>query len=728
MKVKGINPIEQNVEKIVLGVAGAALLGVVAMQVLGGSTVEVKAGQAPVALDRAYEPVKVEAQAVMAQMTEGSPRLPEAPVVDLLGQYNTSAGKPVAVRPRLVALGPPMSLSTSASADNAQPITDAVYSAIRVPAPAAPSVNSFRSTLDPIQVSRSPEIAAIVPVAQPHDKAAITIETTFNGRALQEMLRTDPDGAGGPIRPIPLRWWQDGLEIVAIHAERQTQRADGSWSDAEAVAPMPGQIDLLKPTAPEERFNPVTIRGVIASARQMSRQVLRPDYFRVIAGSPWMPPSAAAKVATIESRRPEIDRLLNARREMERQIRVQEALLERGPATNTPRTQPGGGEPGRQPEPPRTNPTQPATQDPAMQAIRARIAEFRDQLVRSEETLKAIGVGIDGKPLPVWEAEEEGLSNALPPLENDAVDLWVHDVRVESGAVYRYRMQVVLNNPFFGNGPALLADQQSLAAEPFLYGEWSDWSAPAAVEQDRYYFVTAASTRDALGAMPRAQVEVFEFYYGFWRRGTASLAGGDIVVAEVELPAPEFRPLYDLTKPPSTGPTVVPGQPVNPGGPPPRPGEESEAEQRIRERQEREGRNPGNPGFPGGPPPGPVLPQVTALAVPGPAKLPVARTNAVLLDVTTLPGGQDTVIAGMREVVQAIFRTSSGRIEVRSPDTDRVADSYRRLRQSAEAGMRQNQPEPVREEEPEPVFVPPPINRNPSVPPGGGGGGGGGGG
>lgn len=720
MKVKGINPIEQNVEKIVLGVAGAALLGVVAMQLLGGSSVEVGGDSVP--LDRAYAPVKEEALRVTAQMTEENPSTPEVPVIDLLGEYQSRATSPIAVRTQLAPMGPSMALSTAATAPDAPPIQDAVYAGITVPAPAAPMAYSFRSTLNPIQVARNPELAAIVPVAQPHDKAAVTVETTFNGRAVQEMLRADPDGAAGPARPIPLRWWQDGLEVVAVRAERQTQSGNGQWSDPEPVKPLPGQMDLLTPTNPNERFNPVTIRTVVSTARQMSSRILRPDYFDVLAGQPWMPPSAAAKVEAIEARRPEIDRLRNQRREMERQIAIQQQLLE----------QAGGGERnnagGHGASPPTTRQPANTTANPQVQAIRGRIATLEEQLVRNEDELSDIGVDLQGKIIPSWEEDENALDFSLPSVENPEVRLWVHDARVEPGAVYRYRMQVVFNNPFFGNAAALLPDQQSLAAEPFLFGQWSEWGQPTGVEQDRYYFVTAASVSDALGAAPRAQVEVFEFYYGFWRRGTANLSGGDVVTASLELPAPELRPIYDLTQAPGAT-TSTPGSTSSPNQPTSRPpAEETEGERVLRERRERQGQATGN--SPGSPATPAALPAIAALATPGPESLPVTPTDAVLLDVTTLPGGQDTGMAGVaaRTVVQAIFRNAAGRIETRSPDTDRTAATYRRLRQSAEEGLRQGIPEEP--EEPEEIELPPLLPERPTntaPPPGGGGGGGGGG-
>jgi len=717
MKVKGINPIEQNVEKIVLGVAGAALLGVVAMQLLGGSNVQV--GGKSVALDGAYAPVKEEALRVTAQMTEQNPSTPDVPVVDLLGEYQSQANSPIAVRPRLAPMGPAMALSTAATAPDAAPIMDAVYAAITIPAPAAPTAYSFRNTLNPIQVARNPELAAIVPVAQPHDKAAVTVEATFNGRALQDMLRTDPDGAAGPARPIPLRWWQDALEIVAVRAERQSQSLTGQWSNAEAVKPLPGQMDLLTPATPGERLNPVTIRPVVATARQMASQILRPDYFDVLAGQPWMPPSAAAKVQAIESRRPDIERLRSQRREIDRQIVLQNQILEQQggtPSRGTPGSSGGHGDgqprtPARQPEP--------AGANPQTQAIRGRITALEEQLVRNEEQLSDIGVDLRGQIIPIWKEDENALDFNLPSVESPDVRLWVHDARVEPGAVYRYRMQVVFNNPFFGNAAALLPDQQSLAAEPFLYGQWSEWGQPTGVEQDRYYFVTAASVSDALGAAPRAQVEVFEFYYGFWRRGTANLSGGDLVIASLELPAPELRPIYDLARAPGANPAT---QPTSPNAP----GNEMDEQRRLAEERRRQAGGGNRPGLPGAP----AAPAIAALANPGPAQLPPTPTNAILLDVTTRPGGQDSGMAGvgMRTVIQAIFRSSAGRIETRSPDTDRSAATYRRLRQSAEEGLRQGIPEEP--EEPE-EFVPPPLpppDRTGTPPPPGGGGGGGGGG
>ncbi|MEZ6235371.1 MAG: hypothetical protein R3B68_14375 [Phycisphaerales bacterium] len=723
MKAKGINPIEQNIEKIVLGVAGAALVAVVAMQVLGGSSVEVGSKSYP--LDQAYTPVRDEALRVQGAMQNPSPTLPDVPVVDLLGRYRELVAAPVADQPRVVAFGPGIGVVSSGRVDDT-PVGDAIYAAVNVPAPARPMGYSFRNTLDPVQVSRTPGLTDLVPVAQPYDKSSITVESVFDGVAFERMLRADPDGPGGPARAMPLRWWQDGLEIMAVRAERQVRLPGGAWSDPQPVSVMPGSFDVTAPPEGQAQFNPVTLRTAVVQARQLSREVQRPRYLRVIAGQPWVPPSAAGQIAAIEARRAEIDRLLGQRRGMEREIRRLELTIEQGPRNNTPTTPTvTPGRDGRSPERP-AQPTQPNNRppqvDPAIQAMQTQMDRLRQQLVQNEDALKQIGVGLDGKPIPTWDDDNE-LGYAPPVLEDAEVRLWVHDLNVEPGMAYRYRMQVVFNNPFFGNAAALVPDQQSLAAEPMLAGAWSAWSDPVSVDQTRYIFATSASVADDIGATPRAQFDVFEFYYGYWRRGQASMSAGDQLIARLNLPDPEMRPIYDLEQAPA---------PRQPGGVPgtrspgeridPVPGRSDPGVPIDPLNRNPQGAPPGAPGLQFN------LPDVAALAQPGPESLGPIATGVILLDVMNMPAGAESGLAGVgvRQITQAVLRSAHGRIEVRSPSIDRAAALYRSLIRSAEEGMRQGAPEPEAFE-PDPIVLP--RNSEPELEePGSGGGGGGGGG
>ena len=61
MRLKGINPVEQNIEKVFAGVFVVAILGVLAMQFIGKPN-RVKVGKDEVGLDEAYVQVAAEAR------------------------------------------------------------------------------------------------------------------------------------------------------------------------------------------------------------------------------------------------------------------------------------------------------------------------------------------------------------------------------------------------------------------------------------------------------------------------------------------------------------------------------------------------------------------------------------------------------------------------------------------------------------------------------------------
>ena len=114
-------------------------------------------------------------------------------------------------------------------------------------------------------------------------------------------------------------------------------------------------------------------------------------------------------------------------------------------------------------------------------------------------------------------------------LDAENIQLWAHDLGVQSGAEYRYRSRVVVNNPLFRKGPAFDADdreQQALTKDPFARGQWSSWSDPVLVGAKQYFFVSSADPVGPNAESPRASVEVFKMYYGHYRRSTISAEPG----------------------------------------------------------------------------------------------------------------------------------------------------------------------------------------------------------
>src|SRR5262245_20654222 len=146
MGLKGISWFEQNVEKVVAGVFGVALLGVVAMQFVGdGSTIELGAGKERkrYGYDQVWDQVGQQARSTKSLITSVEPdtaSIPETPKV--LSTFTGKLRGPVAAskdniaalwdRPSLerVGLGP--------GTDDKGPQKTETYAALTPPAATKP--------------------------------------------------------------------------------------------------------------------------------------------------------------------------------------------------------------------------------------------------------------------------------------------------------------------------------------------------------------------------------------------------------------------------------------------------------------------------------------------------------------------------------------------------------------------------------------------------------------
>ena len=88
MKIKGVNPFERHVEKIVLLIVGVVFLGVVAMQFLvSPNQVDLGRGNMADPGEEIYAELERQAQALKGQITDPSPSMPDVQQADLLEAY-----------------------------------------------------------------------------------------------------------------------------------------------------------------------------------------------------------------------------------------------------------------------------------------------------------------------------------------------------------------------------------------------------------------------------------------------------------------------------------------------------------------------------------------------------------------------------------------------------------------------------------------------------------------
>src|SRR5690606_19325957 len=228
---------ELHVEKIVLGVVAAMFVLVLVIQ-LGADGPTVTVNNQPRPLDQAYEPAEDLARRTRTGMNMQEPPLPEVGErIDLLGRFHAARQADLAPRDR-IAFGPAIRLGEIADGEI---FGNARLADLAIPAPADPAAYSFAATLDPWSVQDTEGLAGLVPPQQPYDKAAVSVQATFDAGALFAALRAEPEG---DLSPWPITWWNNSIEILAVRLERQRRNSDGSWGEAERVPLPPGALDI----------------------------------------------------------------------------------------------------------------------------------------------------------------------------------------------------------------------------------------------------------------------------------------------------------------------------------------------------------------------------------------------------------------------------------------------------------------------------------------------------
>lgn len=697
-KKKRINPIEAHLEKLVLGVVSLVLLAVVAMQFLTQpNAVQLGNTSGPVDPDQIYKSTVEDARRLLAQMNDATPPQIELPEQSLGDAVVGLTDLPVAEEIRVAQIaGDAPSIASAVETDGAAGDAATTYVMPALPIPATIAAASHRATLDPVVWATNEEIRAYVAPAQPFDLAAVSIEGTVDASALRESLENDPDG-DGPSRPLPLSWWRGGIDLLGVEAQRE-ELSSGGWTNPTVVAGVPGRSSLLV-DARQGELTPVDLQNLANEAGERMRDIAQPDFPRQIAGDAWVRPSERVEDADLTEEDLEIRRLERRLEDVdERTGRVREQLEElggsggggiesRGNERGNPgrRGQEGGGGGGGQDTRQRNLDQQRQRQEALLNSL----LQQRDRIV---DQLADLGVSVDEEPEDnARDPEPEALPELLAA---DSLPVWVHDVTAEPGKTYRYRMRLVINNPLFGRGLYLADAQKGVADSPVLEGEWSPWSQPVDMESDQHYFVTSASDDDALGSGPRAAVEVYEFYYGFWRKGSATLEPGDLIQASAKLP--DSLLIWDPAKL-----DEMARQGVRPGARPGPGGRELEAMPGEERRRMIEGGGEGRYETPRGRNEPSAEPELPPGAEPGPKALTMS-VNALLLDVARIPGEDN--------IFQAVLRGSDGSLIMQRADRDRGSSLYRRLASSARAGENQGQPEP----DPTDQEQPRPFERNPN--------------
>lgn len=707
MKLKGIKPIEQHVEKIVIGLTGLVGLGLLGYQFFSPSTFKV--GQKDVTVAETFDQAAENALRAKSGMDAAEPRFPAAPLLAKGDSGSMAVG--MAARAGTdnlrISLTPAPAFGTNA-ADRT--VAAAIFQLPVAAAPASVTAAAFRSTISPLEKLRQPALAKLLPAQQPFDKASISIEGLFSGAALREVLIADPDGDNGPLAPIPLGWWRDTaneslsmVRIIGVEVERETLRLPDGSTPPDAVLTridvMPGRTDGLKLWS-ESVKSLGDVSPLLDQLRAVEEDIERPAYLASIAGTEWKPPSEllaeadaegqsnAKIVADLKRKLAEINTRIA---DIAQRAAAAPGTDPRAPGAQRDRGGPpsgggGGGGKGAGTRPPIPTPTDRKEPTLSKAALERQLAARQQERARIVARLEKLGESAGDEPVAA-------AATIAPPslLENPEVKLFAHDLTVEPGAEYRYRMRVALNNPLYGRN--LQESQRTLADQPLIRGEWSTWSMPTAVDPDQLFFITSAEQRSDISPMPKASAEMFVFYYGYYRSATASLEPGDALRGTAKLPELKLADMQKLEQMVKDG-TLPPPSADAPLAPPSSPREDREGRPGGRGRAPNDARP--SDGERAGSPMQPSSPDNAAAAswLDQAAKQTLdLKVDALFLDATPVAVGQQGLAGEDRTRFQALLQNRFGRITMHQPDIERATQAYKRVEASAKLGERQGAPE-----------------------------------
>ncbi|MFA6044934.1 MAG: hypothetical protein WC718_08120 [Phycisphaerales bacterium] len=735
MKLKGVNVFEANADKIVLGVTGLTFLGVLAMQFLGGSYIKVGSND-KLTPGSAFVPVEEEAKKLMAKLDSKGPKTPEPPQFTLTSKLEDLAGKPLGAADggTTLALGPAPVIQMASIESVA---AAAAFALPKLPLPAPAVAAPYSATVSPVEVVLHPELASLLPKEQPFDKMIVSIESSFDGAALRDALLADPDGTG-PLEPLPLAWWRDPQEqgddlvsIVGIEAERELIRnPDGTSPEKPEVVMVqaaPARVDGLAMWK-QNVHSLGDVPPTILTLRSEIDQVLRPTFYQTIAGPAWVSPVEYVAQGDVNQKSKQVKLKKQSLATLDKRIATVQDLISKAPdpgvkRPDAPREGGGGGGGGRgRPGGGGGGPSGPAPKAEApkgdKRVLEAQMRNLEAQRQRLVDDLTKLGERVDGVNPNAPSTQPLGPPPGL--LEGGEQKIWVHDVNAVPGAVYRYHLRVVVNNPVYGRN--LQDTQKSMADDSLIRSEWSEWSAPVQVDHERVMFVSSAVDAGGFVPRPHASVDLYQCYY---RQAGVGLDPGEPAEGTAKLPELKMAAMTTLKTMVEKGDPALGVQPDAP--PPPQDGGRRNGPGgRGRPGEFQPGRGGGS--GPAGGQPGPAEPTTPEskfpawMSIDGPKSLPLGG-DMVFLDASVVPLSAGTGI-GTSQAIAALFRDPHGLIVVRRPDQERQDPYFARVSASAKAG--QTQGVEIKPIEPVKPFVPPGRDR-PAPPRTGGGGGGGGG-
>jgi hypothetical protein len=539
-----VNPIERHVEKAVLGLAGLALVAIIARFVITSPN-QLELGGERATPNTIDQRVGQKTADVLARLRAAQP---QPQVVEPLYDEFDAALKPIDK--------PPLALAVTLAPE--VPIVDkgivfgGQATLVRPKAPTKPVVSHGRGTLVTLTAAGDTRFV-------PSDWASVS--AIFDTKAFLEVQKREYAPKG------------EDLVFAPPQLQRRQLRPDGSWSDGDwkDVTPSPAvklpkepvvvltdegggkltvdkdllkaiesfRVDLAKPEMQLEVIRPlppamhlptrwaVPAIGPHRELLKMDDEFLRPNdppstdpddrYGLSVAPVAKQTPKQLTPEQTRAESMKEAQKLMESAKQNDS---VNEAIR----AANLM--------------------AEIITDREASAADKERAQKIRDDAEQIERDIRRRAVtGITKQPAPGTAA-----TSVKPAREKlPAQQLWAHDAApgsIENGAVYQYRMRFRVFNALAG-GPTKFSNPAD-AAVVFVESEWSPPSDPVHIEPASLFFVTSDDAKDQ-----EISAEFYQWYFGVWlkpeRRVKAGI--GDLLRDKQRVPAPDINDDTKMDRP-----------------------------------------------------------------------------------------------------------------------------------------------------------------------------------
>lgn len=583
MRTKDFGFFQQHVEKIVLGLGLLVLLGVGATQFLLGEPNAVELENKSVAPGDIKDTVVIKAERLKNDLGKESP-IPEIVIPKYAESFVRLFGLPVATDQSLAAIDAPGIASVWLN------VVSPKYLDLLLPTPPVPIdvlATSGHGVLDD-GGDRAFAFRQIIGDQRPADFSYVSVSAEFSFDELTKRYRAEDVPQN---QRIDEGLWRERMAITSVRLLREELNVlTGEWGDKKTITPLPGQIAVVPEDRPELSFE--QSQELESWIRQNQPDIRRP-IFPQIANGPWNPPGVDDRKFTPEQlqRREELERIIStAQRRIDRLSGNEGRDDGRGNRSRPDRRQNdfddlggipddlgGGGGRGGRPDrsargggrdrgTDRGNNERPDRESQQLMKAEEELYEAQRELNEllgiDEEDLAAEnrnrlpgGGDFDGfDPIEMMNPEDFAVPGAgavpggygnLPRRTGsqtedvpEAVKVWAHDLTVEPGKTYRYKVLVSVLNPLY-RFPRLNPEQKKNNENRISIGPSQDeidntpWSISAEVTLDplHYFFVTSGN-KDA----KRADFEVWTVFNGIWRNKEFVEFPGNEVGGNAEFP------------------------------------------------------------------------------------------------------------------------------------------------------------------------------------------------